>query len=284
MRKDSPYQNALAATKAFEKLPENRIKVLPTLENPHPIVVDTLKVLMHKGLKGTCWTAQNTPVISLCLDAKILDRALRVSDALFRALESRGVKITTQKIKNDKKETVNATFVLHGIEILYRIEEITRQIPYKREVVEAHRLGIGYLPKYEYRQTGLLRLQGLQGVVNNSILIERSAFRPIEERLNAFVVGIYKQVYKTLDTRQRDKESAQKQQEKEERLRRFKAHLAQKEQQKADLKRMSAAHHEAEQIRQFLRTLEAVGDPDPKWLAWAKEYADELDPVTQNCR
>lgn len=57
MKPDNPYQEDFFAIKAFEKLPENRIKVSTKLENPYPIVADTLKVLAHKEvLDGMCVT------------------------------------------------------------------------------------------------------------------------------------------------------------------------------------------------------------------------------------
>lgn len=279
MRKHKSYQEEYELIKAFERLPENRIKVSEKLVNPHPIVADTLTVLTRGGLKGLCSAPEHAPVISLSVDAEIIDRALRVSDALFKALEKRGVKITTQKVTWDKKETFNATFIVRGFEIRYRIEEIWRRSPIPLEERERLRLGIGALPQYEYHRTGLLRLQGIWGVCNNSILIERSKLRRIEDRLNTFVLGIYRQVYKILEDQRRQKIYTRRREVKSCRRRYLKERRAQKKRQIDDLLQMAAEHQQAQQIRQFAQAVEAAGNADPQWIEWARGYADEIDPV-----
>ncbi len=280
MKPDNPYQEDFAAIKAFEKLPENRIKVSTKLENPHPIIADTLKVLAHKEvLDGMCVTPKHSPVIGLYVTPQTLDRALRISDALFKALENRGIKITARKTVRDKKEATNATFVIRGVEIVYHIEEPLRRCAVSPETREAKRLGIhADFSGYEYRRTGLFRLHGF-GQGADSILIERSRFRPIEDRLNAFVVGMHKQIFKILHSNQSTQERVRRERNEEQRLRHIQAQLTQKEQQKTSLKQMAADHHQALQIRQFLQAYEAAGNVDSAWLSWAKECADEIDPV-----
>lgn len=279
MRKHKSYQEEYELTKAFERLPENRIKVSAKLENPHPIVADTLKVLTHNGLKGLCSTPEQAPVISLSVDAEIIDRTLRVSDALFKALERRGIKITTQKMSWDKKETINATFIVHGFEILYRVEEIWKRCPIPLEERERLRLGIGTLPNYQYRRTGLLRLHGIWGAHNNSILIERSKLRRIEDRLNTFVLGIYRQVYKILEDQRRQKVCERRREVKSCRRRYLREREVKKQQRIDDLLQMVADYQQAQQIRQFVDAVEAVGKADPRWIKWALGYADEIDPA-----
>lgn len=283
MMKRKSYQEEYEAIKAFERLPENRIRVSEKLENPHPIVADTLTVLTHGGLKGTCSTPEHAPVISLSVDAQVIDRALRVSDALFKALEKRGIKITTQKVLWDKKETFNATFIVRGFEIRYRVEEIWRRSPIPLEEREKQRLGIYDPSKYEYRRTGLLRLQGIWGVCNNSILIERGKLRRIEDRLNTFVLGIYRQVYKILEDKRRQKIYARRREAKSRRRRYLKDIQLQKKQQIANLLQMVAEHQQAQQIRQFVQAAEAAGSADPQWIEFARRYADEIDPITFMC-
>ena len=279
MRKHKSYQEEYELIKAFERLPENRIKVSAKLENPHPIVADTLKVLTHNGLKGLCSTSEQAPVISLSVDTEIIDRTLRVSDALFKALEKRGIKITTQKVVWDKKETFNATFIVQGFEIRYRVEEIWRRCPIPLEEREKLRLGIGSLPNYQYRRTGLLRLQGIWGAHNNSILIERSQLRRIEDRLNAFVLGLYRQVYKILEDRRSQRSYARRREAKSCRRRYLREREAKKQQRIDDLLQMAADYQQAQQIRQFVEAAEAVGKADPHWIKWALGYADEIDPA-----
>jgi hypothetical protein len=279
MREHKSYQEEYETIKAFERLPENRIKVSAKLENPHPIVIDTLKVLTHNGLKGLCSTPEQAPVISLSVDAEIVDRALRVSDALFKALEKRGIKITTQKMVWDKKETINATFIVQGFAILYRVEEIWKRCPIPLEERERLRLGIGTLPNYQYRRTGLLRLQGVWGAHNNSILIERSKIRRIEDRLNTFVLGIYRQVYKILEDQRRQKVYERRREVKSCRRRYLREREAKKQQRIDDLLEMAAEHQQARKIRQFVDAVEAAGKADPRWIKWALGYADEIDPA-----
>jgi hypothetical protein len=276
MKKDSHFQKDMAERKAFEKLPENCVKVLPTLESPHRIVADTAKVLSWPEIRQDVpFTPSDLPVISLYIDAKMIDRALRVSDALFKALENRGVTITTQ---NEKKETINATFIIHGVEILYRVEEVIKIVPFSPETKEEYRLRPHKMPKRHYRRTRLLRLKGkYRG--DESILIEHS-HKPIENQLNSFILALYRQAYKALDNERSLEEYRQKNRGRDERFERFREYLENKQQKIEDLKSMAAAHHEAGLIRELLHDMAAAGtQQDPEWMAWAKGYVDEIDPV-----
>lgn len=77
---------------AFEQLEENKIKVPESLISPHPFIVKTQEIL--NGIKTPDHREK-------CLDINVgqnsINRALRLMDALIKALESRGFKVSLNR-------------------------------------------------------------------------------------------------------------------------------------------------------------------------------------------
>lgn len=77
---------------AFEQLEENKIKVSQSLTSPHPFVIQNQEIL--NGIKPSGYDGK-------CLDIAVgqnsINRALRIMDALIKALESRGFVVSITK-------------------------------------------------------------------------------------------------------------------------------------------------------------------------------------------
>jgi hypothetical protein len=79
-----------------ESLPENRIRVSDQLRDPHPLIKEAKHVLQGVGIDdyGMLWQHST---LDLRVSKKMLGRALRIMDALVKALEARGVTIEIPK-------------------------------------------------------------------------------------------------------------------------------------------------------------------------------------------
>jgi hypothetical protein len=82
-----------------ESQPDNQIRVADTLHNPHPLVRQTRQVLEKAksdeyGVVRRIW---NQNCLSLRVSKTALHRALRIMDALIKALEARGYSVEVGK-------------------------------------------------------------------------------------------------------------------------------------------------------------------------------------------
>lgn len=105
---------------------------------------------------------------------------------------------------------------------------------------------------------------------------------PLEQKINWFIGSIYRRMYATFEGAiQRNKWQVKLLKE-EEALRRKAERIRKKERQIAELRDMIDARQEAVQIRALLQDMEKVGmQRSPKWMAWASEYANKIDPLTK---
>lgn len=276
MKTDSPFKDEMAAITAFEKRPENLVKVLPVLENPHPIVAATAKALAGKILENSmCQTSSEEPLISIDVSARLADRTLRICDALFKALEQRGVKIVTQV---EKGAFINAVFQLKGKTVPFYVDEPTRSYPFEPATKEEWRVPPDRWPKYRYLPGGTLRIRTSDDS-SQGAYIEKKA-NPLEGQLNHLICVIFRQAFKAHDDEAMRRERDIRIEKLEARYQRFQRYLRRKEKWKTELLGMVAAHHKANKIRDFLQGMEQAGiAKSAEWMAWAKAHADEIDPL-----
>lgn len=278
MKKDSTFKDEMAAIAAFEKQPENLVKVLSVLENPHPIVAATAKALSSEIKdNGICQTSSKLPLISLNVSARLVDRLLRNCDALFKALEQRGVTIVTQ---TDNGAPVNAAFRLKNVTVPFLVDEPVRSYPFEPVTKEECQVPRDRWPKYRYLPGGLLRIRTSQGSSQGMLVETRS--KPLEGQLNQLICIIFRQAFTAHEDEAIRREREDRSQKFDARLERFRKYLRRKEKWKAELKEMMAAHHEAVKIRKFLEGMEQAGTSKrPEWMIWAKDYADRIDPLVK---
>lgn len=112
-------------TIAFEKKPENQIKVAEKLQKPHPLIKETKRLLKLARLQGG-----RLELTTACLDVRVskrgLSRAMLVMDAIFKAAEQRGYKIAVEM-----RHGRNATYAAIGEDRVYfHLEEIIKSVPH----------------------------------------------------------------------------------------------------------------------------------------------------------
>ncbi len=163
----------------YEARPENRIIVSNELLRPHHIVRATkiaLKDIYKKHKEytskygarpndyGMMFTSPDYPeAADFRVGPDSFDRALRIADAMFKALEKRGAKIRTT---NTQGHWGTFVFVL-GQEVEIRIDERSKRHDHvmtpEEEKREAEYKAKGYswsfVQKYDYKPSGELKLK-----------------------------------------------------------------------------------------------------------------------------
>lgn len=286
-------QDALAQSIAEAKRPENRITVADRLRSPTELVRNA-KSLLEDAAPDELGLLERP---SACLDVRVsraqLPRALRIADALMRAFERRGWDVT---VKPD------GTIVLvDEVPIAVTIEEDieTFELPPKPE------LNSSYSFHYDRRETGRRPSGSLTVSIREPHHLwnhsqqrnwRGSDKRALEDRLTDVIVGVLKLSSAVkADVARREREALEEQQRRRkvqlalDEQKRLRSALAQEKARVELLVDRAARWHESRSARLFIEEARKRGTVDElrlegndfvRWLAWATEQADRLDPFT----
>ena len=285
-----PDPEHLVARRKFEVKPENRIVVAETLDRPHALVAATERAFRkpkRRNLGDQPITER--PALAISVSEASLPRALRIMDALIKALEARGMPL---RIKPDDKRRTCLT--LQGQVIAIRLAENisrTEREPTEKERQEIKKYGSTYLrDRYSFHHTGMLKL-GILGDYRDELqkVVSDGKQQRIEQLLNEFIVKIEAEAVR----RKRDAEHHERQRlrwEEEARLRR-----EYEEKQRKEMERFKALEEEAhnwkraENLRAYIAAVEAKAAREDgsvaleselgQWIAWARQKADWIDPI-----
>ena len=285
-----PDPDHLVARREFEVKPENRIVVAETLDRPHALVAATeraLRKLKRRNLGDQPITER--PALAISVSEASLPRALRIMDALIRALEARGMPLRIEP--DDKRRTC---LTLQGQVIAIRLAENisrTEREPTEKERQEIKKYGSTYLrDRYSFHHTGMLKL-GILGDYRDELqkVVGDGKQQRIDQLLNEFIVKIETEAVR----RKRDAERHERQRlrwEEEARLRR-----EYEEKQRKEMERFKALEEEArnwkraEDLRAYIAAVEAKAAREDgsaaleselgQRIAWARQKADWLDPI-----
>jgi hypothetical protein len=264
----------------FEAAPENRIVVSDMLERPHALVASSV-VLLRKAKvdEDLRLRTRGMKCVALKVSLSAVDGALRLYDALFKALEARGHRVELVTKDGETTTIVHVDGDKVGIEIQ---EHVTRT-----EVPPLTPPTGWYAKRYVWAASGRLTL-----MLTDSYLSVRSkwsdgARKQLHEMLNDVVVGIV-QAADAMKARRDAFERAErerlaveaKRREDEERVRRERS-------------RVRALQHDVRclqqslAVRDYVAAMRAAADaavlpPDHElfaWLAWAERHADLFDPT-----
>jgi hypothetical protein len=286
-----PEQDSYLAEKVIsEKLEENKIQVSETLHSSHPLVSKTLKTLKTKkpGLKGLVW-----PNESGCLDINIgpqsIHRAMCILNALLKALESRGYQIVAKK---ESPHPICICVLDETIE--FSLEERLKKV--KRELTPSEKKDKEKYPwmyrsdPYDLIPSGKLFLKIKSwGVWDIRSMWSDGEKQRLEECLNSFIAGLVRAAHMIKARRlEREKEQREYQKklierEEQEKIRR------EEEERIKNLNEMASAFHKSQQIRTFLDAVReatirkrgeiVTGSELDKWLKWAYQQAENMDPI-----
>lgn len=279
-----------------ERTPEARIVVREVLTNPHRLVALSARAFNKKGEPR-----HGRRSLRISVSVGLLDRALRVMDALLKAMEARGLKVEVTPIHkpdpngvrrrtgvepNDTRVLVDGEWVSFGITEVAESRELPPATP------EAGRRSL-FPPSRQYERvpTGRLSLYlRFDSYETGRRHWAEGKRQRLEDRLNEFLG----QVYLRAETQRKQRERyelARREREEEERLRREAAARAQDEERRAkDLSDQVARWRFAREVRRYVREMHAICasvgrrvNPDGPYgalVAWAEEYAERIDPLT----
>jgi hypothetical protein len=267
---------------AAERLPENRIKVLETLNDPHPLVALFLRRRENVGQGDeTEPSDERDSLLNIEVSDGTLDRSLRIMDAVLKALEARGYKVKVSRDHWEKATRVYCTDV--DAEAQISLSESYREV--ERELTPAERKKPPYLidNRLITVPSGKLIFKVKGRWVETKWWKDKKLDR-LESRLNEVVAGIITKL-ENLRLEELAKKEEKRRQEEEQRRR-------EEEQARRDqLHRDVAAWRKSEDIRAYLRAYEekllrergeiALGSEEDLWLKWARRYADHLDPLIE---
>ena len=277
-----------------ERDKDNRIIVLETLKRPHPLVKQAIEVL--KSCEPNAMGILELPKDD-CLDIQVSkktrSRALRIMDALIKALENRGYDVhlsrngTETKILDvtlnfgisEELQTKRTQPKDHDLNGYYRFGHSrfdTTRVPSGRLCLTIDNFGHSYRGRRNWRD---------------------SKTKQLEDWLNAFIAGLLKMatwekkhIEEVREKERQQREWLQKREE-QTRLRAEKRRRIEEEQAKV-LSLISDAENwrKSQLLREYIVEIERLiqagtcpfqpeGDSED-WLKWAKQQADRLDPLT----
>ena len=275
----SPELAALAA--------ETSPKVTIPKDISHALALKTEKLLSsgkendRKLLVPKAGTASH-----LLVSRDQLPRALRITNALFLALEERG-----HVVSWPKKEDEHLTVSVDGESVAISMREVLDSA--KHVLTPAEQKHSWMAPKWDYKLTGRLRLSidnlpYASGPVRGTWADGR--IQIVENCLGDFVVGL-KVAAAAIKKHRIESEAWARRREEERKQREERERRAQEHKRKAEfITELIGNWEEAERVRAFVKAMrecvaqlelseEAKGDIQ-QVVDWTKEYAESLDPLS----
>jgi hypothetical protein len=211
-----------------------------------------------------------------------VSRALRLVDTLLKALEARGFVARDSAVR------------IRGETITFGIREAVKQrdhVPTPKEIEEQRRSSWQRPPRWDHAPTGtlVLKIEEYTRAPTRKTWSDRPN-RPLEEQLNDVVAGMIL----VADAKRRDEEERRREQEAYEAAERRRLELERQRQEeearRQNLHAQADRWASSQRLRRYLDAFERAaterGDQRApsaqrqQWLAWARRYADQLDPLT----
>lgn len=275
----------------FEKLPENRITVSTILRNPHPYVEKTMRQLKSRkpDEKGIIKVFEEEH-LDVQVSQKSVHRAMCIMDALLKAFEKRGYGV---QLKQHDRTWATSVTVL-GEKLEFGLIEHYRQI--KRPPEPAKKKRDPYFlysyNQYDYYPSDMLELTIKSYVHGCRKSWSDGVKQRLENLLNSFMIGLTEGALKIEEERKRRELEEQKRQEVM-RIRQERARLIAEEKSRVRALEMEAANWlKSQQIRSYIEAVRNIviqgqgeimpGSETEKWLTWANQQADRIDPLTKS--
>ena len=293
-----------------EKKPDAAIVVGAELGAPHPLVRKAELALGRRAKTkkdGRLLHGAQEGCLDIAVSWDSLDRALRILDALLKALEARGCSVEVVEPAADEQRgrgegerpppritrvLVGEDWIAFGLsegQDLLNTEE--RRVP--EGLADWERLRLWQrLPPPIYRSNGILTLE----IKREQTVYARRRWRDghtqrVEKCLNDFIRNLFITAEAIRGERE---ESARRQREREEAER---TRRSAEEERRREVARVTVLEREigtwsfAKSVREYVADARARMDPSKfqknieggipfeEWLAWAAEYADRIDPL-----
>jgi len=240
-----------------EKRPENKIRVSKRIALPHPLVAMTIDALNKaKPDEKNRFCSRVHGCLSVRVGRNSISRAMRIMDALIKALEKRDYSVLV------KKASVDTCVFLLDEEIKFSLDEWLMKT--KRELTSSEKKDKERYPslyaydRYDYCPSGRLYLRiDTWGHSDDRRIWSDGKKQRLEDLLNSFVTGVVKLAESNRAWRlQREQEEREKQErirlhQEQERLRR------EEEAKFQALETEVTAWHKSLQIRSYVEAVKA---------------------------
>ena len=251
----------------FESKGSNKITVKKSLRNPHPLVEQTIE--RKKAYDSRSYHEFNNlpPGLSMSVSNDSFRRAIRIMDALIKALEKRGYP-TTATSGYDGYTAV----IIDDEEIKFDIFEFSKTIP------NPNSSGRLFPSETILEPTGRLSLR-IQNYFAGQKSISDGKVQRLEDCLNKFIFLLVKtsevEKIRTLKAAESDRlweEERQKQRE-----------IALEKQQKEDMLNQlfdnAETLNKCKQAREYITAVgeNSEGDEVDSWIAWANQQVDRIE-------
>lgn len=284
-------QNLIAEQKIAEKLNEinfPKIKVSSTLYKPHPLIEKTKNAFSKKetDVYGALCGSWQEEHLNLRVSRKHFNRALQIMDALIKALEKLGGKVS---IVSDRQMLTEIKLEETKLSISLR-EDFKR---FERELSAEEKKSRYASDRYYYEPTGNFSIT-VEGVYNiHGSWRDKETIR-LEDNLNAIILGVFRIVEEC-----RQKEIERKNEERrqiENAIQYEKRKIIQKKELECRnfLENLSAQWRKSRDLLNFLQEFEAKlieekGELSPdsdeaRLLEWAYSHAAQLNPILNDQR
>jgi hypothetical protein len=218
-------------------------------------------------------------------------RALRLIDALVKGLKNLGYAV--QGEDNSNKDQY---FVILGQRIRFELKEHAKQIDHvltKKEMAVKKAGRYSYAPKYDYLPTGRLEFNlgpVIWGVRGYKKKWSGSTRKLLEDQLRDVILGAI--LLASESRREAERQEKAEQVAAEQRMKRIEEEkrLAEEETRRRALDVHVQNWVKSKQLRSFIQEFEGRLMDGPyteqakqdrmSWIAWANEYANQLDPIT----
>lgn len=273
---------------------ENRIEVGLELIDPHSLVRKTKESLRKaKRNEQGLIRPRAKRALNVVVSPDSIDRAMRIMDALVKGLEQRSHRVAVF----NEEGRVGTLAEVEGERVEFCLKEVVRRQerePTPKEQQDKERHPWLYTrPFYRYEPTGRLVLE----IVTHRCDSHRRRWSDGKrQRLEACLNGVVASVLRIADGLRADRERRDEERRKQEAWERERAVkiplIRQEEQRVKALNEEVDRWHASQRIRQYVqavidsapaggREIEA-GSKVQRWITWATEQADRLDPRTKS--
>jgi len=287
---DESLSTEAHAAIANEKQLENQIVVSTSHENPLAIIERTSKSLLsatpdERSLVG--------PRAKKALDVKVrkvnVNRSMLIMDALLKALKDRGYSFTAE----DKNRGRVMKAVVLGEEIEFQLLDVVRQrereLTSEEKRMQQEDRWFYFRDRYVFVPLDRLELRITTYLGDG---IRRTwgdgKTRKLEDLLNAFIVGLVR-ASEAQKERRKQREIREREWEEEQQRAAVKQRLIEEENTRIKaLNEALSVWHTSQMIREYIQAvkkaeIERSGTIDPgsdfeKWITWASDHANKLDP------
>lgn len=287
------HDKKVEAMIAFERQHENRITVETALISPHPLIVETAVFLKKEVNFWNNPSYSRLRHLDISVSENMVDRALRVADALVKALEARGYEVSAPRYDDRENKT---TVLILGEKVEFKIREayvrVNRPVSSRRGRRPSMLSLLDQKPEYETSPSGRLLLKIEEYLDGQRKQWSDGARGKIENFLNDFIIGL---INAAVVLKERTLEWQRREQEERERQRRREEVERQRREEEARFQALIKEvdfWHRSKQIRAYIAAVReqaiqkegqiAPGSDLEKWFIWAAEQADHIDPLKKN--